>query len=24
MVDTYSLQGFTAAYKKITQACGLR
>jgi hypothetical protein len=24
MVDTYSLQGFTAAYKKITQACGLK
>jgi hypothetical protein len=24
MVDTYSLKGFTAAYRKITQACGLK
>ena len=24
IVDTYSLRGFTAAYKKITQACGLK
>jgi hypothetical protein len=24
IVDTYSLQGFTAAYKKITRACGLK
>ncbi|MGE0653138.1 MAG: invasion associated locus B family protein [Alphaproteobacteria bacterium] len=24
ITDTYSLQGFTAAYKKITRACGLK
>lgn len=24
ITDTYSLRGFTAAYKKITQACGLK